>query len=46
MDVTSSMSTPARPEAVAQPYLLTVEDAATILNIRRTLAYQLVHPWC
>ncbi len=43
MDVTSSMSMPATPEAVAQPYLLTVEDAATILNIRRTLAYQLVH---
>lgn len=38
------MSTPERSEA--QPYLLTVEDAATILNIWRTLAYQLVHPWC
>ncbi len=43
IDVTSSMSAPARPDEVVQPYMLTVVEAADLLGIGKTMAYELVH---
>ena len=42
IDVTSSMNTLASSKTAAEPYMLTVKDAAALLGIGRTLAYQLV----
>ena len=42
MDVTSSMNTLASSKTATEPYMLTVKDAAALLGIGRTLAYQLV----
>ena len=42
IDVTGSMSAPARPDEIVQPYMLTVAEAADFLAIGKTMAYELV----
>jgi excisionase family DNA binding protein len=43
IDVTSNMSALPTPDPVVQRYLLTVAEAADIMGIGRTYAYELVH---
>jgi excisionase family DNA binding protein len=42
IDVTRSMSAPARSGEIVQPYMLTVAEAAELLAIGKTMAYELV----
>jgi len=43
IDVTSNMSTSAASELSADPFMLTVDEAAAFLNIGRAASYELVH---